>query len=87
MFRQRFAKSRFATTSNWVQPRLTSQQLRYAANDAWAALKVYGALDLSDAHSPIKPLAAGASNSQARANWYARLCGSVKNSLRMRWGK
>lgn len=47
VFRQRFAKSRSATTSNWAQPRLTAQQLLYAANDAWAALKVYRALRLT----------------------------------------
>ncbi|MEW5904278.1 MAG: 3'-5' exonuclease [Pseudomonadota bacterium] len=44
MFRQRFAKSGKATTSNWAQPRLTPQQLLYAANDAWAALRVFQAL-------------------------------------------
>lgn len=52
VFRQRFAKSRSATTSNWAQPQLTSQQLLYAANDAWAALKVFRALDLPGVHSP-----------------------------------
>lgn len=44
LFNRRFIKSRRATTSNWAQPRLTEAQLLYAANDAWAALKVYHAL-------------------------------------------
>lgn len=44
VFRQRFAKSRKVTTSNWSQPQLTPQQMLYAANDAYAALKVLEAL-------------------------------------------
>jgi ribonuclease D len=44
MFNQRFAKSKKATTSNWSQPQLTSHQMLYAANDAYAALKVLEAL-------------------------------------------
>ena len=79
VFRQRFAKSRSATTSNWAQPQLTSQQLLYAANDAWAALKVFRALDLPGVHSP-----APASHSQAPAGWYAALCVWAKNSLGVR---
>jgi ribonuclease D len=46
VLKQRFAKSRSVTTSNWSQPQLTPQQLLYAANDAYAALKVFEALDL-----------------------------------------
>ena len=45
LFNQRFAKSRKVTTSNWSQQQLTPQQLLYAANDAYAALKVLVALD------------------------------------------
>ena len=45
MFNQRFIKSRKATTSNWAQPRLTEAQLVYAANDAYAALRVFHALE------------------------------------------
>lgn len=45
MFNQRFAKPRKLTTSNWAQHQLTSQQLLYAANDAYAALKVFEALN------------------------------------------
>ena len=48
LFNRRFIKSRKATTSNWANPRLTEAQLVYAANDAYAALRVYEALLLSD---------------------------------------
>lgn len=41
MFNQRFVKSRKATTSNWANRVLSEGQIIYAANDAWAALKVY----------------------------------------------
>lgn len=44
LFQQRFAKSKRAATSNWANRELTPQQLQYAANDAWAALRVYEAL-------------------------------------------
>lgn len=44
LFNQRFIKSRKATTSNWANASLSEAQLVYAANDAWAALKVYEAL-------------------------------------------
>jgi ribonuclease D len=46
MFNQRFIKSRKVTTSNWSQSQLSPQQLLYAANDAYAALKVMRALNL-----------------------------------------
>jgi ribonuclease D len=45
LFRRRFLKSKRASTSNWSNRRLTEAQLLYAANDAWAALCVYHALD------------------------------------------
>lgn len=53
VLQQRFAKSRKVTTSNWSQPQLTPQQMRYAANDAYAALKVLEALNLPLADLPI----------------------------------
>lgn len=53
VFKQRFAKSRHVTTSNWSQPRLTPQQMLYAANDAYAALKVLEALNLRREDLPI----------------------------------
>ena len=53
---QRFAKARHVTTSNWSQPQLTPQQLLYAANDAYAALKVLEALNLTREDLPIMGL-------------------------------
>lgn len=47
LFGQRFAKSKKAATSNWAAPRLTESQLVYAANDAYAAIRVYEALGLA----------------------------------------
>jgi len=46
LFNRRFIKSRKATTSNWANARLTEAQLIYAANDAYAALRVFDALGL-----------------------------------------
>jgi ribonuclease D len=45
---RRFIKSKKAATSNWSTPRLSDAQLIYAANDAWAALRVYEALAKTD---------------------------------------
>ncbi len=44
MFEQRFLKSKKTTTTNWAMPQLSAAQLRYAANDAYAALRVWQAL-------------------------------------------
>jgi ribonuclease D len=41
---QRMPKSKKVTTSNWAAPKLSPQQLQYAANDAHASLLVYLAL-------------------------------------------
>ena len=41
-----FPKSKSITTSNWAAAELTPRQLSYAANDAFAALKIMEALDL-----------------------------------------
>ena len=48
LFQRRFMKSKKAATSNWASPRLTEAQLLYAANDAWAAIRVFHALGLAD---------------------------------------
>lgn len=40
-----FPKSKSTTTSNWAAAELTARQLLYAANDAYAALKIMEALD------------------------------------------
>ena len=53
VFNQRFAKSKRITTSNWSQPELNPQQLLYAANDAFAALKVLEVLNLPRDELPI----------------------------------
>src|SRR4051812_5920242 len=37
----RFRISKGAQTSNWAAPRLSEQQLRYAATDAWACRELY----------------------------------------------
>lgn len=47
LFNRRFMKSKKAATSNWANPRLSEAQLLYAANDAWAAIRVFHALGLS----------------------------------------
>jgi len=56
MFKQRFAKSKKITTTNWSQRELTQQQMLYAANDAYAALKVFEALNLPREELPIMGL-------------------------------
>jgi RNA polymerase sigma factor for flagellar operon FliA len=42
-FGQRMQKSKKTSTTNWSNPRLTEQQMLYAANDAQVALRVYRA--------------------------------------------
>jgi ribonuclease D len=44
LFGQRFAKSKKASTSNWAARQLSPAQIVYAANDAYAAMCVYHAL-------------------------------------------
>jgi ribonuclease D len=44
---QNFRKSKSITTTNWSLHELSAPQLLYAANDAYAALKVYEGLKLS----------------------------------------
>jgi len=45
LFNQRFIKSKKAATSNWANPKLSDAQLVYAANDAYAAYRVWEALN------------------------------------------
>lgn len=47
LFNRRFIKSRKATTSNWANAHLSEAQLVYAANDAYAAVRVFHALGLA----------------------------------------
>lgn len=44
LFHRRLAKSKHITTSNWSSKTLSAQQILYAANDAYAALRVFQAL-------------------------------------------
>lgn len=52
LFNRRFLKSKKAATSNWALPRLSESQQVYAANDAYAALRVYEALGLCAEPAP-----------------------------------
>ena len=45
LFNKRFIKSKKAATSNWANPQLSESQLIYAANDAYAAMRVFAALN------------------------------------------
>lgn len=53
VFRQRFQKSKRVSTSNWALAELKTSQLLYAANDAYAAVKVLEAMDKELAGLPI----------------------------------
>ncbi|MDP1530893.1 3'-5' exonuclease [Rhodoferax sp.] len=53
LFQQRFIKSKKAATSNWANLRLTEAQLVYAANDAYAAIRVFDALGLAPGMSGV----------------------------------
>lgn len=44
VFKRRFKKSKKAATSNWKNRHLSDQQILYAANDAYAAIRVYDVL-------------------------------------------
>ena len=46
VFNKRFIKSKKAATSNWANAKLSEAQIVYAANDAYAALRVFEALGL-----------------------------------------
>jgi ribonuclease D len=66
VFNQRFAKSKKITTTDWSQPRLTHQQMLYAANDAYAALKVLEALKLPRTELPIMGASVPGDHSQGQ---------------------
>jgi ribonuclease D len=61
-FGQRLQKSKRVSTSNWAQPQLTESQMRYAADDAQVALRVYRA-----AQSLLAPARATGGWSRVRA--------------------
>lgn len=46
--KRRFMKSKKASTSNWMSRHLTDKQILYAANDAYAAIRVFAALGSPD---------------------------------------
>ena len=52
LFNKRFLKSKKAATSNWANPALTESQITYAANDAYAAIRVYAAMNATRAIGP-----------------------------------
>lgn len=63
-FGQRLVKSKKIGTSNWAHPRLSEPQLRYAANDAHVALRIYRAWKREQSrpnptpefhHDPVSP--------------------------------
>lgn len=56
VFKKRFQKSKRVTTSNWARHQLMPNQLLYAANDAYAAVKVLDALALNEHELPITDL-------------------------------
>jgi ribonuclease D len=70
---QKLLKQKSVTTSNWALPTLHPRQLLYAANDAFAALKVFHALGSPYAVSPapvpgqsFEPVAPGELQSAAK---------------------
>lgn len=56
VFGQRFIKSRKQTTSNWAARHLSEGQVCYAANDAYAAMRVMDALGLEASRLTPMPL-------------------------------
>jgi ribonuclease D len=54
LFARRFMKSGKASTSNWAARELSESQLLYAANDAWAAVRVFEALDGFTPAAPVR---------------------------------
>lgn len=53
VFGQRFQKSKHVSTSNWALAELRTNQRLYAANDAYAALRVLDAMKMSMSQLPI----------------------------------
>lgn len=66
VFGRRFAKSKRMSTSNWSRAELSDRQLLYAANDAYAAIRVFAALGAPD-HALIE---AGAAVADIRNDAY-----------------
>ncbi|MFT6917124.1 MAG: ribonuclease D [Motiliproteus sp.] len=51
---QRFQKSKHISTSNWALAELRTNQLLYAANDAYAALRLLTVMNRSESQLPIQ---------------------------------
>lgn len=51
-FNRKLLKSKSVTTSNWAAKNLTERQLLYAANDAYAAIKIFHALRAAPQETP-----------------------------------
>jgi ribonuclease D len=51
-FNRRLLKAKSVTTSNWAAKDLSERQLLYAANDAYAAIKIFHALRDEQAKTP-----------------------------------
>jgi len=56
LLKQCFKKSKSTTTSNWALKELSPRQLTYAANDAYAALKVMEALEAEKEGATGQPM-------------------------------
>jgi ribonuclease D len=54
-FNRRLLKSKSVTTSNWASPRLTERQLIYAANDAYAGIRIFHALKENGPETDVRP--------------------------------
>lgn len=55
LFGRRLLKSKSVTTSNWAAAALSDRQLLYAANDAYAALRIHHALQAAAPAQPAPP--------------------------------
>jgi len=55
LFGRKFSKSKSVTTSDWSNRKLSERQILYAANDAYAAIRVFDALAGEDHHKDSRP--------------------------------
>ena len=53
-FNRKLLKSKSVTTSNWAARDLSERQLLYAANDAYAAIKIFHALQAQPRRAPLR---------------------------------
>lgn len=86
----RIEKSRRVATSNWANARLTEAQQAYAANDAYAALRVFLGLALEQQSMLLRYVAASDARGSTPANRTPRPPRSdrntaMKKTLTIRW--